>query len=403
MNVQFPSSFLWGAALSSYQCEGENLNSDWHLWERKRGLQEAARACNHYHLFDEDFQLASSFNLNSLRFSVEWSRICPSPGDFSEKELKHYGAVVDSLLKYKLKPIVTLHHFTNPIWFNKKGGWLETGNIDFFIAYLKRMVSFLKDKVDVWLIFNEPLVYIYNSFIQGIWPPGEKSLKRAVKVLKNIVTAYCIGYEEIKRLYEGSSISPRISLAKNLRIFAGCDNSKFALNSFSAFFRDRCFNLGLLEYLNKKNVLDFIAVNYYCKEYTEFKGLIGQECDHTFHKERKNSLGWLVYPEGIYHMLLRLRKFGLPVLVTENGTSEIEECFYEDFLVKHLECMARAMLEGVDLIGYQWWSLLDNFEWDKGFSQRFGLVEVDYTNFERRVRPFAYRYAKICKENKMNI
>jgi len=123
MEVKFPSHFLWGAALSSHQCEGENLNSDWYVWEKEKNLEISGRACDHYRLFNKDFELASQLNLSSLRFSVEWARVQPKESVFSEQELEHYLEVVSSLLKHRIKPLVTLHHFTNPIWFSQSGGW----------------------------------------------------------------------------------------------------------------------------------------------------------------------------------------------------------------------------------------------------------------------------------------
>ena len=403
MEVKFPSSFLWGAALSSYQCEGGNTNCDWYQWERKKGLEEAGEACDHYHLFDKDFQLAKELNLNSLRFSLEWARIHPDSLNFAEDELKHYSDVVNCLSKYKIKPIVTLHHFTNPAWFVDKGGWLNSKNIDYFLSFLNKSVSALKSKVDTWLIFNEPLVYIYNSFIRGIWPPGEKSLKLAKKALDNIITAYLIGYKEIKNIYQDSSILPQVSLAKHMRVFSGCPDFYFILNSLSALLRNKCFNFWLFDYLGKRKSLDFLALNYYCKEYVRFKGLLGIECSHLHHKERKNHLGWNIYPQGFYRILRSLKRFNLPIIITENGTAETEDDFYEEYLIEHLRSMAKALREGVDLRGYLWWSLLDNFEWDKGFKYRFGLVEVDYKSMERRIKPFANTYARICRENKIEI
>jgi len=403
MEIQFPSHFLWGAAISSYQCEGNNFNCDWYLWEKEKFLEAAGRACDHYHLFDKDFQLAQSLDLNYLRFSIEWARVNPAISSFSQEELDHYIAVVDSLLNYKLKPIITLHHFTNPIWFANKGGWLNSKNIDYFLNFLKKTVESLKDRVDTWLIFNEPLVYIYNGFVVGSWPPGKRSLTDAKKVLDNITSAYLIGYQEIKNIYKESSIAPQISLAKNLRKFCGCPSFLSILNSLSASSRSRNFNYWLIERLRRKRSLDFLAINYYCKEYTKFKGLVGVECKHDSHGQRKNHLGWNVYPQGFYEVLKTLKKFGLPIIVTENGTAEIENHLYEQYLIEHLQSLAKAYLEGVDIRGYLWWSLLDNFEWDKGFKYRFGLIEVDYTTMARKVKPFACTYAKICNENKIEI
>lgn len=403
--MQFPPDFLWGAAISSYQCEGDNFNCDWYLWEKERKLIPAGKAINHYDLFKEDFKLASELNLNSLRFSIEWSRVSPSQDIFLEEELEHYKNVTDTLLKFNLIPIVTLHHFANPIWFMDKGGWLSSKNIDFFLAYLKKIVEILKDKVSWWLIFNEPLVYVYYGFVCGKWPPGKKSLSEALKALKNIREAYSAGYQEIKNIYKKSSLpDPQVSFAKHIKFFSPCPEHDFGLNSLSAFLRNKFFNLYLVEYFNKKKCLDFVSVNYYCREYAKFKWPLGARCRHDLHKERRNYLDWYVYPQGLYEVLIDIKKrFNLPVLITENGTAEIKDCLYEEYLLSHLRSLAMAIKCGVDVRGYLWWSLLDNFEWDRGFGPRFGLVKVDYNTLERKIKPFAFKYAKICKDNRLEI
>ena len=233
MTVNFPANFLWGASLSSYQHEGQNTNSDWHLWEKERGFEPCQRSCDHYHLFEKDFQLAKELNLNCLRFSLEWARVCPYQSVFRQEEINHYSTVVDNLLKYQLKPVVTLHHFTNPFWFSKQGGWLKSSNIDYFLEYLRKVVEANKAKVDTWLIFNEPLIYIYQGFISGAWPPGEKSFAKAKRVLANILSAYSTGYEEIKRIYGKTPVS--VSLTKHMRIFSACPKGLGFLNSLALF------------------------------------------------------------------------------------------------------------------------------------------------------------------------
>jgi beta-glucosidase len=149
--------------------------------------------------------------------------------------------------------------------------------------------------------------------------------------------------------------------------------------------------------------MDFIGINYYCKEYVQFDGFTGRECEHTNHRERRNHPGWYVYSQGLYELLLDLNKFGLPIIVTENGSAEEKNADYSEYLNTHLHALARALHEGVDIRGYLWWALMDNFEWDKGFAERFGLLNVDYSTLERSVRPFALEYAKIASHNKVEI
>jgi len=400
--VDFPSSFLWGAAISSYQTEGANYNSDWYLWEKKKKIQEAARAANHYELFSRDFKLAKELNLGAVRLSFEWARINPQPGVYIEEEINHYKEVIQTLKILGLKPFVTLHHFTNPIWVAESGGFESSKNIGHFLAYLKRIVEEFKDDIQHWSIFNEPLVYVYNGYICGRWVPGVKSIRIARKVSSNITSAYIEGYKEIKSIYNGEA-SSYVSLVNHIRKFSPCPDFNFGQNSISACLKDKLSNFGIINYLTKKSCLDYLAVNYYCKEYVKFKGLVGAECMHQFHKERKNYLGWYIYPQGFYELLKKFKHYDLPIYIMENGTAEIEDSLYKDYLSSHLQSVARAISDGVDIKGYFWWSLIDNFEWDYGFSPKFGLIDVNYDTFERRIKPFALTYAKICKENRIEI
>lgn len=403
LKVDFPSSFLWGAAISSYQTEGRNYNCDWYLWEKENKLQPAGQASRHYDLFREDFKKAKELNLKAIRFSVEWARICPSPGDFSPTEILHYKEVIKSLKSYQLEPIITLHHFTNPIWFYKKDGWLNAKNIDYFLEYVRKVVYEFREDVRYWLVLNEPLVYVYNGFIRGNWPPGIKNINTAKRVLNNMIEAYICAYDEIKNIYKNNNITCEVSFAKHMRFFCACPNFNLGQNSVAAILRNKIFNISIIDFLHKKSKLDFITFNYYCKEYVKFKSLIGTECAHEFHRERRNALGWYIHPEGLYTILRKFKKYGLGIFIMENGTAETNDIFYEEYLKQHIKAIAMAYSQGVDLRGYLWWSLLDNFEWDKGFSPRFGLVEVDYKTFERKIRPFARTYAKICKENSIDI
>ncbi|MBN1913747.1 MAG: glycoside hydrolase family 1 protein, partial [Candidatus Omnitrophica bacterium] len=160
--IKFPDGFFFGAATSAYQVEGNNLNSDWWQWERASGLKETCGdACRHYELYREDFALARSLNHNAHRFSVEWSRIEPREGEFNEEEIGHYRRVIASLKENSLEPIVTLHHFTNPLWFARMGGWKKKGNVRFFLRYVEKIASALGASVRYWVTINEPMVYVY--------------------------------------------------------------------------------------------------------------------------------------------------------------------------------------------------------------------------------------------------
>ncbi len=403
MQIHFPSSFLWGAALSSYQAEGGNSNCDWALWEKERGLEQSLKACDHYNRYKEDFSLAKELNLGAIRFSIEWARCWRTASDCDESSYKHYHSVIKTLHSFGIKPIVTLHHFTNPTWFINRGGWEKPSNVDLFLKYLSHTVRLFRSEVDTWLILNEPSVYLYNGYISGIWPPGEKSISTAKKVLANMMSAYSTGFQEIKHIYRNSKTKVQVSLAKNLRHFVPAPKGIRLLNGVSASVRSHIFNYSILDSLAKKRQMDFLGINYYCREYDQFKGLLGKELTDVEGGGRKNYLGWYVDERSFYKLLKSLKRYRLPIIITENGTAEGDEQYYEDYLMSHLTSLAQAINDHVDIRGYLWWSLLDNFEWDKGFGPRFGLIHVDYQTMQRKIRDFAYKYAKIARENTLEM
>lgn len=402
--MRFPENFLWGAATSAHQTEGENFYSDWWEWENKGEVGEpSGDAVRHYELFREDFDLVKSLNHNCHRFSIEWSRIEPRENRFNEQEIFHYKEVLEELKIRNLEPIVTLHHFTNPLWFIEKGGFLEKKNIGYFLRYLERMVLELGQDIVYWITINEPVVYVYNSYLRGIWPPGKRSFLKAKRVLKNLIKAHIEGYEIIHKVYEEKSWQrPKVSIAKNFRIFSPCLYENCLLNRFSSRLRDRFFNWLFLEKI--RGYLDFIGVNYYTKESVRFKLPFGDECRNLSHEhiKRRNSLGWQVYPEGLLEILKFLKKYNLPILITENGTTENCDSDYWYFLKEHLKKIGEAISEGIKVIGYIYWSLLDNFEWDCGFKAKFGLIEVDRITYKRKIKDFSLKFSEICKYNTLD-
>ncbi len=402
MRIYFPHNFLWGSSISSYQTEGGNTNSDWFLWEKKHSLERAGKSTDHFHLFKKDISLASLLSHNAFRFSLEWSRIYPQKKLLFYEALNHYREVIHLLKENNIIPIVTLHHFTNPIWFAQEGGWLNYKLIDEFIDYVRNVVIFFKKDVTYWLVFNEPLVYIYNGFIRGIWPPGLKSIKKSLSALKNILKAYILSYEEIKNIYRGRT--SYVSLAKNMRVFMPCFYMNFFQNNLYSFLRSYLFNFNILNYLTTRKYLDFIALNYYCGEFVKGDfSLWGRECKDPHHSLKRNALGWLIYPQGLYQLLKRLKSYFIPIIITENGTAGSSEDEYLPFLISHIKSIAKAISEKVLIKGYFWWSLIDNFEWHCGYKYKFGLASVDFNDFSRKIRPFAWEYKKICENNYIEV
>ncbi len=400
--LKFPQNFLWGAATSSYQVEGDNLNCDWWEWEKSVGLKEVSgKACRHYELYSQDFDLARQLNHNCHRLSIEWSRVEPEEGKFSAQALEHYRDVILSLNERNLQPIVTLHHFTNPLWFACLGGWQDKSAGQYFARYVEKITGVLCDKVRFWVTINEPMVYVYHSYIRGIWPPQEKSFSKARLVTDNLVSAHIKAYKLIRRIYKNKNLPlPLVSIAKSLQAFQPC--SPTLMNKFATYLKNRSFNFGFLERLIRAKSLDFIGINYYSRNLVDveswsLRNLLLDTCKKNHNTLKKNSLGWEIYPEGLYSLLLRLKKYNLPIFILENGICTQDDNLRWDFICRHLESMHLAMAQGVKVLGYIYWSLLDNFEWDKGFSPRFGLLEVDYNTYKRTIRESARKFSEVCK------
>ena len=405
--IEFPKDFFWGAATSAYQVEGNNTNSDWWEWESRVGLkQRCGQACRHYELYEHDFDLARALNHNAHRLSVEWSRIEPQQGQFSTDELQHYRNVILALKERGLEPVVTLHHFTNPVWFAKLGGFGNKKAAGYFLAFVEKVVSALCDKVRFWVTLNEPMVYIYHAYILGVWPPQEKSLFKAKAVADNLILAHTRAYQLIHGIYKKRNLpSPMVSIAKNTQAFKPCIVN--VRNKFAAYLRHWLFNLEFLKKLIRGNSLDFIGVNYYSRSLVEarswgIRGLLLDVCENNHSPLKKNSLGWDVYPQGLHELLRSLGRFKLPIFILENGICTDDDMFRWNFIYQHLACVNLAMREGVKVMGYLYWSLIDNFEWDKGFAPRFGLIDVDYNTYKRTIRESALKFSEVCKTGVLN-
>ncbi|MCX7661583.1 MAG: glycoside hydrolase family 1 protein [Candidatus Omnitrophica bacterium] len=403
---KFPPHFLWGASISSYQTEGDNLYSDWWEWEKKKDLISSGRATEHYRLYKKDFYLAKELNLSALRLSIEWSRIQPKKNFFSKEEIKHYLEVIKTLRSLGIIPVVTLHHFTNPIWFAKEGGWLNPKTADYFLLYAQKIVEEFSRFIEYWITINEPLVYLTYGYLLGVWPPGEKSFFKAKKVLNNLIKAHLKIYDFVHRFYKKNHLpEPKISIAQNMLKFFICkDNFK---NRLAYYLRDKFFNFYLLDKLTSLGVLDFIGINYYTRQLIDIEGfslkdLFFSTCNKGHDSLIKSSLGWEIYPEGLYDLLLKLKRYNLSIIILENGIATSNDNLRWEYIKEHLKSIYLAMEKGAKVEGYFYWSLIDNFEWDKGFEPRFGLIEVNYSDFSRKIRDSALNFSQICKTGVLN-
>jgi beta-glucosidase len=404
--VQFPQDFLWGAATSAHQVEGNNDNCDWWQWEKASGLKEpSGEACRHYQLYEQDFDLAKALHHNAHRFSLEWSRIEPGEGVFSPRQISHYREVICALRQRGIEPIVTLHHFTSPVWFALCGGWESSAAPARFLRFVREVAAEFAADVRYWATINEPLIYVYYSYLLGSWPPQKRSFSAARRVTENLIRAHIACYRAIHDIYRQKKLPrPMISIAKNVQAFEYCGNA--LRNRLAARLRNEWFNLYFVRRLNSAGALDFIGINYYSRNLADVRGwglrrLFMDNCRQGHNQLARNSLGWDIYPEGLYKVLMEFKAFRLPLMVLENGICTGDDNQRRDFIRSHLLQLGRAMDSGTRVLGYIHWSLLDNYEWDKGFGPRFGLIEVDYRSYERRVRESARYFGEICRSGKI--
>jgi len=399
--IKFPKDFLWGAATSSYQVEGSNANADWWEWEKKAGHQQSGAACRHYELFGQDFDLAKNLHHNAHRLSIEWSRIEPKEEEFSRKEIQHYIDVILALRARSIEPMVTLHHFTNPVWLSAEGGWTNRRSVKKFIRYCDVIVRALAPYVHYWITINEPTIYVSHAFLFGWWPPQEKSYRKTNAAYNNLIDAHIKAYRLIHKIYKRSvPVKPSVSISHHMPAVVACTPS--VKNRLAVYLRDRWFNFGILDKLARHKTLDFIGVNYYSRQLVDLKkwgigNLAWDVCTSNHNPVKKNSLGWDIYPQGLYQVLLKLKRYDLPVVITENGICTSDDNLRWEFLSDHLSNIHAAMEQGVDVKGYLYWSLLDNFEWDKGFGPRFGLIDVNYNTQQRTVRESARKFGQVCQ------
>jgi beta-glucosidase len=418
----FPKDFLWGAGTSSHQVEGNNTNNDWWQWEQHIPLKmRSGLACDEWNRFEEDFKLAQTLGFTAYRFSLEWSRIEPLPGQFDNLVLDHYRQMILSLKSKGIEPIVTLNHFTIPLWLVDQGGWFSKKSPELFAQYVQKATVALGSDIHYWITLNEPAVYTYKSYMIGQWPPGEKSTKKAFKVIQNLAKAHVLAYGKIKEVYiQKGWKAPMVGIAQQVLIFAPC-TALSLWDRLSAGLRDQVINhlfvqalirgkakvFGVFSMrLPKARTLDFIGLNYYTREYVRNRGfllsdILGSECSLERPLIRKNFLGWEIYPQGLYTLIKEFSKYKLPILISENGICTNNDTERAEFIVEHLKYVALAMKEGVPVIGYLYWSLLDNYEWAEGFAPRFGLIEVDYTTQDRKIRESARKYEEIIRSGKL--
>jgi beta-glucosidase len=410
MTKVFPDNFFWGVATSAFQLEGSPY-ADWASWDSI--LSEKPDVTNHYSLYKEDLALLRDLGVNAYRFSLEWSRIQPRENVWDEGALSHYQDIIDILINNNIEPMVTLHHFTHPLWFIKKYPWHEDASVDHFSRYIEKVLTGLKG-VRYWITFNEPYVLLLGGYLEGCMPPGIKDASLAVKALMNILKCHTEAYEMIH------ARDPRamVSVAHNMAALAPWRSwnpldrllsriAKYFYNHslLDAFLTGKLvikfpFRNALEIAVPIKDKLDFFGVNYYTRVHMRFNPFkkMGVELRHRdIEGHGLTDMGWEIHPYGLEKVLRYASRLKVPLIITENGIATRDDQKRIRFMKRHVDILERCLRNGIDVRGYFYWSLIDNYEWLQGLDARFGLYKVDFDTLKRKPTNAAAYYSYLIR------
>lgn len=402
---RFPEGFLWGCATAAHQVEGGNHGCDWWEFERRGGIltgDSADPACDQYRRFREDFALLARLHNNAHRLSVEWSRVEPEPGEFDDAAIEHYRQVLSELRARGIAPMVTLHHFTSPLWFARRGGWAASGAHEAWLPFVRHVAERLGELVALWCTLNEPNIYAYQGWMAGEFPPGRRGdIAGMVRVLGNMRRGHEAAYRELGRLTPHAPVG----IAQNKWLLMPPEPRR-RLDRLAAGVAQALMDRWPAGGARLRRVVeapcDYVGLNHYSGELIAF----APRRRADLFTERRNppglpetDFGWAVQPTWLRTCLEELRPLGKPIYITENGMATRDDARRVEFLGAVLGELWQAIQDGIDVRGYFHWSSHDNFEWARGYSMRFGLIAVDLATQERTVKPSAELFARIAGAN----
>lgn len=409
--LRFPKAFLWGATTSAHQYEGGTHNQ-WSVWEFENAQALAAqssyqyddvpvwqriksmatapsnyisgRAAAGYERYEQDITLARTMNLNALRISLEWSRIQPEEDMWDQAVVQHYREQLVAMKKQGIEPVVTLFHYTLPVWFTAKGGFEKRANVRYFVDYVQYLLRELGGGMRLIVTMNEPQTYVEMSYIQGKWPPQVVSRRRAYIVLNNLVYAHRKAAEVI----HAQNRRYKAGIAKNYDVIYPGDDAW--LSERSADMMQLWENTLFLRRVVRSS--DFIGLNY-----KGSKRVYGYRVHNP--DEPMSDVDAQMDPDSLRHALQRLHDdYHMPILVTASGIADSGDERRRWWLAQSMVALQAAMRGGVTVLGFMVYALVDQFEWDRGFWPRYGLAAVDYRTMQRTPRPSAVWYAKVLRK-----
>jgi beta-glucosidase len=418
---KYPRDFRWGTTTAAHQVEGANQNNDWWTWEQKEGnIKDGSSskvACNWWKNAENDLDRMVELGLNAHKLSLEWSRIEPEQGHWDEAAIDRYRELLVGLRDRGIEPLVTLHHTSNPQWFSEQGGWENKDlAIRQFSQYVEKVVGALGDLTDFWCTINEPNNYVLMGWLWGRWPPGKQDFGQALDVTRTLLQSHAAAYRIIHEL----NPKARVGLSAHFVVFDPLNPRSF-LDRRAAVWQDTMFNHAILMALSRgrlpmrtrrlfirgvKGTFDWIGANYFYRRRVAFDS-----------RQKSAYFGRLVVPEGadapvpgmgetyaqgLLRLARRLAPLGKPIYITANGVHDLTDDRRPRFLLTHLHQLWRAIQFNLPVRGYFHHTLVDSFEWDDGYSLRFGLIKLNRKNGRRAMRRSGKLYADVCKANALD-
>lgn len=447
----FPKGFFWGTATAAYQIEGA-WNEDGKgesIWDRfahtpgkiKDGTN-GDLACDSYHRWREDIALMRAMNLNSYRFSIAWPRIqSTGSGAANSKGLDYYSRIVDALLEARIRPLVTLYHWDLPQTLDDAGGWTSRDTVGRFVDYVQLVMQALGERVSDWTIFNEPAAFVDLGYLEGKHAPGHKSLLDFLRATHVVNLAQGEAFRAVKAVRPAARVGTAFSMSA-CEPASSSDDDKLAAERAHAitntwflepalrgrypealtFLPETAMGVKSGDMEKTRAPLDFIGINLYYRTIASAPStleLASHAQDWLFpvkmeggQQGPKTDLGWEVWPKALYDMVMRItRDYNRPAIeITESGCAYndgpdsagvIRDARRIEYHREYLAALARAIAEGADVRGYHAWTLMDNFEWAEGLSQRFGFAYTDFKTLKRTIKDSGRWYAKVAAGNRV--
>jgi beta-glucosidase len=390
MTITFPEGFLWGTATAAHQVEGGNWNNDWWAWEHTPGSrvkEPSGDACDHWHRYPDDIALLADLGFGAYRFSLEWSRVEPEEGEWSRASLDHYRRMCATCHEQGVLPVVTFHHFTTPRWLAAQGGWEKNDAPDLFGRYCERAIEAIGDLVPWACTINEPNVVATMGYLAAAFPPGKQDIETRRRVNDVLIAAHRRAADAIHSGPGNAQVGLTLSMAQWWPVEGG----EARIERIRRNMED--------VYLEAARADDFIGVQTYSRNRIGPDGALGPE-DGV----ETTIMGYEFWPQALEATIRRASAVtdGVPVCVTENGIAATDDSRRIEFVRRALQGVKACLDDGIEVIGYTYWSALDNFEWSLGYGPTFGLIAVDRTSFRRDPKPSASWLGAVARANALS-